>query len=250
MEQKLAAYRYLMNRMHSLPLNTKDKNKEWNSILHIAKTNGFPCSLISKLNVQITQTISLPPSHNSTPSNPQNWVTFTFHNAMKRKIADLFKNNNIQIIYHTNNTIYGIFKTSSNNTNTYIHSGIYQLQCHTCHLLYRSNRFWHLKQRYKGHIQCITSNNPHSSHAFHILHNKMTMDTWTPPCSFSIQSTTVAKWTHEKAFEFNFFFHLFDFSTARPADTTPPLLLWYITYWQPFSKTRAIIFRFIYFSIF
>lgn len=171
--------------------------------------------------------------------------------TQRKKKSQIFSRTlNIQITYITNNAVCGIFKTSSNSINTYIHSGIYQLQCHTCHLLYRSNRFWHLKQRYKGHIQCITSNNPHSSHAFHILHNKMTMDTWTPPCSFSIQSTTVAKWTHEKAFEFNFFFHLFDFSTARPADTTPPLLLWYITYWQPFSKTHAIIFRFIYLSIF
>jgi len=134
MEQKLAAYRYLMNRMHSLPLNTEDKHKEWNTILHIAKTNGFPYSSVSKLNVQITQTISLPPSHNSTPSNYQKWFTFTYHNSMKRKITDPFKNTNIQITYHTNNAIYSIFKTSSNNTSTYIHSGIYQLQCHTCHL--------------------------------------------------------------------------------------------------------------------
>ena len=55
MEQKLAAYRYLMNRMHSLPLNTEDKHKEWNTILHIAKNSGFPCSLFSKLNMRITQ---------------------------------------------------------------------------------------------------------------------------------------------------------------------------------------------------
>jgi len=132
MEQKLAAYRCLMNRMHSLPLKTEDIRKEWNTFLHIAKTIGFPYSLISELSMQIAQTISLPPSHNSTPYNPQNWVTFTYHNPMKRKITDLFKNTNIQITYHTNNSIYGIFKTSSSNTNTYIHSDIYQLQCHTC----------------------------------------------------------------------------------------------------------------------
>ena len=66
-----------MNKMHSLTLNTKDKHKDRNTILHIAKTSGFPYSLISKLYMHITQIISLPPSHDSTPSNPQNWVTFT-----------------------------------------------------------------------------------------------------------------------------------------------------------------------------
>ena len=60
MKQKLAAYRFLIVRMHSLPLKNKNKHKEWNTILLIAKTNAIPYSIISKLNIQITQEISVP----------------------------------------------------------------------------------------------------------------------------------------------------------------------------------------------
>lgn len=52
MEQKLAAYRFLRNRMQVLILTAQSKHTEWNTILHIAKINGFPCSVISKLGVE------------------------------------------------------------------------------------------------------------------------------------------------------------------------------------------------------
>jgi hypothetical protein len=51
MVHKLAAYRYLINKTHYLPLNTPNKHKKCNTIPHIAKTNGFPHSVFSKLNI-------------------------------------------------------------------------------------------------------------------------------------------------------------------------------------------------------
>jgi len=44
-----------------LPLNTEIIHKEWNTILHVAKTNGFLYTVTSKLH---TQELTLPPSHN------------------------------------------------------------------------------------------------------------------------------------------------------------------------------------------
>lgn len=38
--------------MHVLILTAQSKHREWNTILHIAKINGFPCSVISKLGVE------------------------------------------------------------------------------------------------------------------------------------------------------------------------------------------------------
>jgi len=55
---------------------------------------------------------------------------------MTREITKLFKNTNTQITFRTNNTIYVILKIRTNSTNTYMRSGIYQLQCQTCHLSY------------------------------------------------------------------------------------------------------------------
>ena len=41
-QHKLAAYRYLLNRLHNLPLSKEDKQQEMNTILQIAKNNEYP----------------------------------------------------------------------------------------------------------------------------------------------------------------------------------------------------------------
>jgi hypothetical protein len=49
----MAAYRYHITRMHSLPLDPDKKQKEWKTIQTIAKNNNFPQQLLQKLNRQI-----------------------------------------------------------------------------------------------------------------------------------------------------------------------------------------------------
>jgi hypothetical protein len=41
-EQKMAAFRFHITRMHSLPLDPNKKQKEWKTIQSIAKNNNFP----------------------------------------------------------------------------------------------------------------------------------------------------------------------------------------------------------------
>jgi len=41
-EQKMAAFRFHITRMHSLPLNPDKKQTEWEIIQSIAKNNNFP----------------------------------------------------------------------------------------------------------------------------------------------------------------------------------------------------------------
>jgi len=48
-EHKLAAYRFLINRMHNLPLNKNRREHEWQTILQIAKNSHFPNALIHNL---------------------------------------------------------------------------------------------------------------------------------------------------------------------------------------------------------
>ena len=48
-EHKLAAYRYHITRMLSLPLKATQQQREWETILHIAQQNDFPPTMIHKL---------------------------------------------------------------------------------------------------------------------------------------------------------------------------------------------------------
>ena len=59
LEHKTAAFRFLINRIQLLPLNPQQKQIEWTNILHIAEANGYPTSIINKLNAQ-TQSFTTP----------------------------------------------------------------------------------------------------------------------------------------------------------------------------------------------
>jgi hypothetical protein len=149
------------------------------TILHIAKTKRFPYSIIWKLNTQVTQKLTLPPSHNNTRFNPpKKRITVTCYNPMIKKIANIFQSTNIQITFSTNNTIHDILKPRTNNANTHMRSGIYQLQCQTCHLSYIGQTVRGLEQRYKERIRYIKSNNRQSAYAFQILHNQHDYGPW------------------------------------------------------------------------
>ena len=48
-EHKIAAFRYYINRMITLPITGKSKKEEWKTILAIAKNNGYPIHIINNL---------------------------------------------------------------------------------------------------------------------------------------------------------------------------------------------------------
>jgi hypothetical protein len=52
-EHKLAAYRYLIRRMTTLPLSQEKEEAEWQTILTIANNNNFPIHIIRKLKTNI-----------------------------------------------------------------------------------------------------------------------------------------------------------------------------------------------------
>jgi hypothetical protein len=49
-KHKIAAFRFLLSRMQRLRLTLQYKQKEWDNILHIAKTNGYAIPTITKIN--------------------------------------------------------------------------------------------------------------------------------------------------------------------------------------------------------
>ena len=52
-EQKMAAFRYYINRLITLPLTQEGKDTEWTIIQNLAKQNGFPIEKITKLKTQM-----------------------------------------------------------------------------------------------------------------------------------------------------------------------------------------------------
>jgi hypothetical protein len=134
MEHNLAAYRFLPNRIHQLPITPPYKQKEWNMIQNIAKANAFPHALLVKLDAQISRTPTLSSTKDSptatTTSTPKTWVMFTYYNPMIQKKNIFLSQYQRQNHIRTNNTIHNALHNRPRNTNILAQSGIYQLKCH------------------------------------------------------------------------------------------------------------------------
>ena len=100
----------------------------------------------------------------------KNWTTFTYHSPKIRKITNLFKNTNIDIVFRTTATLHQLIKPIiSIQTPEHEKSGIYKLTCSTCQRSYIGQARHHLKSRFQEHKRCIKNNEPHSAYALHIL---------------------------------------------------------------------------------
>ena len=73
LEHKMAAYRFLINRMNSLPQWNNNKKKEWDTIKTIAENNKFPLLKINKLYNNLVKQ----QKNNKTDKENQKWAIFT-----------------------------------------------------------------------------------------------------------------------------------------------------------------------------
>ena len=48
-EQKMSAFTYYINRLMTLPITEESKQLEWQTILAVAKSNGYPAKTIGNL---------------------------------------------------------------------------------------------------------------------------------------------------------------------------------------------------------
>jgi len=129
----MAAYRYLTNRMISLPLTTDRKETEWQKILAIAKNNKFPVHLITRLKRHTQHKTHT----DKTENKNKKWATFTYHSHKVRKIANFFKQTDMNITFRSTNTIQQQTSPKKRETTPdHSKSGIYKLLCKTCNKAY------------------------------------------------------------------------------------------------------------------
>ena len=154
--------------MHTLPITNTAKHKEWETILTIARNNGYPQHIINNIRNKITNRYN--PPHNTEPNihNGKKWVTFKYFSPIIRRITNLFKDTNLNIAFKPYNTIRQQLTEKGDNNNP---SGIYKLQCNTCKDVYIGQSGRAISICYKEHIRYIRTNSLTSAYATHILHN-------------------------------------------------------------------------------
>ena len=173
LEHKLAAYRFHIERMFSLPLSDQQQRHEWMYIKLMARNNGLPLPLLSKLKHRIQQK----QKQNSYPTpvkkNNYKWATFTYSTPLIRRVTNVFKHTNLRISYRSRNSLQQLLNpTPKPQSIPYNRSGVYALSCNTCNLKYIAQTSQSLKFRYQEHIRYIRNNDPRSAYALHILQNR------------------------------------------------------------------------------
>ena len=165
----MAAYRYLINRMFSLPLSTEGRIAEWRKIRSITNNNKFRIYHIAKLTAQIQRKTQMNTTNNS---NNNKWATFTYHSSKVRKINNLFKQTDIKIAIESTSTLQQLTNPKTQDT-TQEHdkSGIHKLTCKAYNRAYIGQTGRTLTLRYREHIRYIKYNDPQFAYALHILQN-------------------------------------------------------------------------------
>jgi hypothetical protein len=57
---KLAAFKYYINRMITMPITEQAVKQEWNKIIIMARNNGFPEQTVHKLRIKLTTKVDQP----------------------------------------------------------------------------------------------------------------------------------------------------------------------------------------------
>ena len=169
-EHKIAALRYYIHGMITLPVTGKSKQEEWKTILTIAKNNGYPVNTLNNLKIK---PIVKKRKHQQNPITiPHNkkWVTFTYFSPIIRRITNLFKYSNLNIAFRANDIMQQQLSEKPTNKNP---SGMYKLKCNTCNNVYVGQSGRSISVRHKEHIRYIRTNNPLSAYALHILQNRL-----------------------------------------------------------------------------
>ena len=89
MEQKLATYRYHIERMLRLPLNRTRQLREWKTILHIATSNNFPTTLLQKLKQHKINKLGMHVHHRDRSAAAAIFANGTYFPDNLRKYNDL-----------------------------------------------------------------------------------------------------------------------------------------------------------------
>jgi hypothetical protein len=168
-DHKLAAFKYYIHRMITMPITEQAVKQEWNKIIIMARNNGFSEQKVYKLRNKLIPKRDRPSQMQLVQQHNKEWITFTYYDPVVRKVTNLFKCTNLKIAFCPTNTIYQQLSRKPNNTNP---RGIYQLKCNTRKNTYVGQSGRPIIMLYKEHLRYIRYKNPMSAYAINMLNNR------------------------------------------------------------------------------
>ena len=95
-EHKISAFLYYINRLTIIAITESSKQREWETIIAIARSNNFPTSMLYGLKTKLINRKSQKQKQKMQQQQeiitPQDkWVTFTYFSLLVRRVTNLFR---------------------------------------------------------------------------------------------------------------------------------------------------------------
>ena len=105
-EHKMSAFIYYIKRLITLPITEESKQSEWETILAIARNNGYSTKTTNNLKKKLlTRKQKQQDQNQEITETRKKWVTFTYHSPLIRRVTNLFKHTDLHIAFKATNTI-------------------------------------------------------------------------------------------------------------------------------------------------
>lgn len=175
--QKLASFRFMINRLLKVPLSHTNFNREKSVIIQLALTNGYSKTMIENMIRNINKKLKNHSKKENFQTEVKNeYICLTYNSTINKSIRKTFEKRNYKIGFRTKNNCFDLINKFTKNqrktANDYEQTGIYQINCSTCNSKYIGQTGRSFKKRFNEHIQALKSNNlttQKSTFAQHLL---------------------------------------------------------------------------------
>jgi hypothetical protein len=147
-EQKLAAIRYLVNRLSTYTINVTNKRQQYDTIKQILHNNKYNVKILNRINSK-TDT----KTDNDAKTKTKNGLNLHKLDGKQNSSLSYLKNSDLKMSFKADNTIGKLLThNKKTNFNKYNKCGVYQLACQDCNTKYigQSDRPFHT--RFQEHL--------------------------------------------------------------------------------------------------
>lgn len=181
---KRAALNSMIFRLINIPMNKQNYKKELQTILQIAKNNGYPDTTVfnilrrtkAKMKKIQNPITTLKPDEDKNKN--KKYIVFTYTDNKIHNILKPLKQRNLTIAYNTNNNIKKLIQNQKNNKDNLLdQNGVYKITCKDCNQVYIGQTGRSFKIRFNEHVKDYQYNRNKSTYANHLLKNNHNIDT-------------------------------------------------------------------------
>lgn len=150
----MAAFRFLINRLNTIPIDPTDYTEELNTIKYMAVQNGYKPHIIDRMNkkhIKKTQQYRMT-TLTSQECKTEKHISMEYNKNVNKNTIKAFKKYGYSIAYKTNHKL---GKKLNQQTNTPPNTGIYKNTCDDCTKFYIGQTWRSFDIRFNEHIKEI-----------------------------------------------------------------------------------------------